>query len=130
MEDCIFCKIIKGEIPSNTLFEDDIVKVIMDINPVTTGHCMVIPKEHYTNLYDLPTEVTTHVFEVARRVMKKQQEALGAEGVTLAQNNGLGQDVKHYHLHLVPRYNDDGFIFNADKTKNKPIDEAFEKIKL
>ena len=128
MEDCIFCKILNGDIPSKVVFEDDICKVIMDINPVTNGHCMIIPKVHYTNLEDIDEDVLKHINQVAKKMILKLKEKLGAEGVTLVQNNGLGQDIKHYHLHLVPRYTEDGLVFDGDKSKLKPLDEVFNDL--
>ena len=102
----IFCKIINGEIPSKKLYEDDVVIVIMDVNPSSNGHCLVIPKNHYQDLFDIEEDVLNHIMLVAKEMSLKLKEKLCCEGLTLLQNNGLGQEVKHFHLHLIPKYND------------------------
>jgi len=102
--DCIFCKIIKGEIPSFTLYEDDKVKVFLDVNPSSNGHTLIVPKKHYTDLFDIPNDVLMHIIDVARDIDSLFQEKLGSEGLTLIQNNGIVQEVKHFHLHLKPQY--------------------------
>ena len=100
----IFCKIVNGEIPSNCIYEDDIVKVIMDVNPVSDGHCLVIPKKHYQDLYDIDDEVLSHILKIGRRVSKILMEKLDCDGISLDENNGSSQEVKHFHLHIIPRY--------------------------
>lgn len=129
MEDCIFCKIIKGELPSKTVYEDDLIKVIMNINPATDGHLLVLPKEHYTNIMDINDEVLLHSIKMIReKLYPDTKEALGCEGMTIAENNDLGQEIKHFHLHLIPRYPDDNADFNYDKSKLHSLDEVFEKL--
>lgn len=103
--DCIFCKIIDGSIPSYTIYEDEIVKVFLDINPLSNGHCLVIPKKHYLDLVEIDDEVLSHIMKVARKIKKLLEEKLNIDGLTLIQNNGEVQEVKHYHLHLKPYYN-------------------------
>ena len=100
----IFCKIVNGEIPSYTLYEDEIVKVFLDVNPDMNGHTLIIPKKHYLNLYDIDNETLMHIMDTARKIGKLLEEKLEADGITLVQNNGLIQEVKHYHLHLRPQY--------------------------
>lgn len=127
MEDCLFCKIIKGEIPSYTIYEDEIVKVFLDISPITDGHCMVIPKKHTENITTIDYETLTHIEKVSKKIYEILKEKLEIDGLTRIQNNGYGQDIKHYHLHLVPRYKGDGVLFNH-ASKLKP-EEVFEKLK-
>ncbi len=127
MEDCLFCKIIRGEIPSFTIYEDDIVKVFLDISPVTDGHCMVVPKKHTENISTIDYETLTHTEIISKQIYDVIKERLGATGMTRIQNNGYGQDIKHYHLHLVPRYNGDGVLFNH-VSKLTP-NEVFEILK-
>lgn len=115
----IFCKIVNGEIPSKKLYEDELVMVIMDVNPMSNGHSLVIPKEHYKDLFDIEEEVLNHIMKVARKMGIKLEEKLGCEGITLIQNNGISQDVKHFHLHLVPKYN---------KIDKMDIEDVFHKI--
>ena len=110
--DCLFCKIISGDIPSNTIYEDEFVKVFLDINPISNGHCLIVSKKHYSNIEDIDLETLKHVNEVAKKMYKELKEKLNCEGLTLVQNNGLGQEVKHYHLHLVPRYTNDEIMMN------------------
>lgn len=106
---CIFCKIANGEIPSATLFEDEKVRVILDISPASKGHALILPKEHYANLYEIDDEMAKHVIITAKRQATKMRDALGVEGINIVQNNGeiAGQTVFHYHMHIVPRYKDD-----------------------
>lgn len=130
MEDCIFCKIIKGEIPSRTVYEDDLIKIIMNINPSTNGHLLVLPKEHMVNIMDTKEEIITHSIKIVKEIIyPKLKEKLNCEGLTLAQNNELGQEIKHYHIHLIPRYPNDNADFNYDKDKLDDLDEVFNKIK-
>ena len=129
MEDCIFCKILKGEIPSRKIYEDETIEIIMNINPNTNGHLLVIPKEHMENLFDTSNEVITHCLDVVREnIYPMLKEKLNCEGLTLAQNNGLGQEIKHYHIHLIPRYKDDNADFQYNKDQLKDLDEIFEKL--
>jgi len=102
--DCIFCKIINGDIASYTLYEDDIVKVFLDVNPLANGHALIVPKKHYTDLFDIDDETLMHILKVAKKMEPIFKGKLGSEGLTLIQNNGLPQEVKHFHLHLKPAY--------------------------
>lgn len=109
MSDCIFCKIAAGEIPSNTLYEDDKVKVIFDISPATLGHALVIPKEHAANVFEIQDDLLAHAHIVAKKIAAALKEATGCKGVNILQNNGevAGQSVFHLHIHVIPRYDDD-----------------------
>lgn len=130
MDDCIFCKIVAGEIPSKTVYEDDLIKVIMNINPATNGHLLVIPKEHMVNIFDTKEEVITHSIQIVKKELyPKLKEKLNCEGLTLAQNNELGQEIKHYHIHLIPRYPEDHADFSYDKEKVDDLDIIFDKLK-
>ena len=129
MEDCIFCKIINGELPSKTVYEDDLIKVIMNINPNTNGHLLVLPKEHFVNINDITDEIITHSLKVIREnLYPLLKEKLNCEGLTIAENNELGQEIKHFHLHLIPRYPDDNADFQYDESKLIDLDEVFEKL--
>lgn len=127
--DCLFCKIVSGDIPSNTIYEDEIVKVFLDINPTSNGHCLIVPKKHYTNIEDIDLETLKHINEVAKKMYKELKEKLNCEGLTLVQNNGLGQEVKHYHLHLVPRYTNDEIMMNPNKELLESIEDVMKKLK-
>lgn len=102
--DCIFCKIINGEIPSCTVYEDEIVKVFLDIHPEANGHMLIIPKKHILNLDDMDIDTLNHIMKIAKKMKKLLEERLHIDGLTLIQNNGAVQEVKHYHLHLKPYY--------------------------
>lgn len=107
---CIFCKIANGEIPSKTLYEDEAFRVILDLGPASKGHALILPKNHYANLYELPEEDAGAVMKLAKRMAAQMTERLGCEGFNLVQNNGelAGQTVFHFHMHLIPRYREDG----------------------
>lgn len=119
--DCIFCKIINGEIPSYKLYEDDIVIAFLDINPASNGHTLIIPKKHYTDIMDLDNETLTHVFNVARKIKIELEEKLHCDGITFIQNNGEVQEVKHYHLHIKPYY--------KNKMGLSPVEEVYSLLK-
>ena len=106
---CIFCKIANGEIPSATLYEDSDFRVILDLNPASKGHALVLPKEHYANVFELPEDLAGKAFVVAKKVASRLSEGLGAIGFNIVQNNGepAGQTVFHFHIHLIPRYEGD-----------------------
>lgn len=108
-ENCIFCKIAEGVIPSATIYEDEDFRVILDIEPASKGHALIIPKEHYANLYELPEELASKVLVVAKKVVTAMTEVLGCDGYNVLQNNGeaAGQTVFHFHMHLIPRYEKD-----------------------
>lgn len=109
-EDCIFCKIANGDISSKVLYEDNKFKVILDLGPATRGHALILPKNHYANLYELPDETAAEVMLLAKKMAARMTEKLNCDGFNLVQNNGrdAGQTVFHFHLHLIPRYKDDG----------------------
>jgi len=126
MEDCIFCKIIKGEIPSKTIFEDDIVKVFLDVNPNTNGHMLVVPKKHITDFTEMDDETLTHIHHVVKQMKELIYDRLGTCGLKLVNNYGSEQLVKHYHVHIIPVYEDTKFNYEfADTSK---IDEVFETL--
>lgn len=103
--DCVFCKIINGEIPSYTIYEDEIVKVFLDINPVSVGHMLIIPKKHYENLDDIDMDTLTHINKISKKMHNLLKEKLNVDGMSVIQNNGDVQEVKHYHMHIKPYYN-------------------------
>ena len=124
---CIFCKIANGEIPSTTLYEDEDFRVILDLGPATRGHALLLPKEHYKNLFELDDEIASKVLGIAKKVGAKMAKALHADGFNLVQNNGepAGQTVFHFHMHLVPRYKDDhaGILWESGKTTPEEMEE-------
>ena len=104
MEDCIFCKIIKGEIPSKKIYEDDILIVFMDINPNDNGHMLIVPKNHIVDFTELDDETAQHINKVIKDLKIKVYDKLNPDGIRLINNYGVYQIVKHYHLHLIPCY--------------------------
>ncbi|MCI8709736.1 MAG: HIT family protein [Dorea sp.] len=107
--DCIFCKLANGDIPTATLYEDEDFRVILDANPASKGHALIIPKEHYADLYELDDSVAGKAMILAKKMIAKLTDILGCDGYNIVQNNGecAGQTVFHYHLHMIPRYKGD-----------------------
>ena len=108
-EDCIFCKIAAGDIPSATLYEDEYFRVILDLGPATKGHALIIPKDHYKDVTTLPEDLAGRVLPLSAKIGDALVKSLGADGFNLVQNNGeaAGQTVMHFHMHVIPRYKDD-----------------------
>ena len=114
--DCVFCKIINGDIPSTKVYEDDIVVAFMDISQLTSGHLLIVPKKHYKDFLEIDDETLAHLQKVAKRVAIAMKKALkGCVGFNIINNcgEGAGQAVLHYHLHIVPRYENDGFVLKG-----------------
>ncbi len=105
-DDCIFCKIAAGQIPSATLWEDGDFRVILDLGPASRGHALILPKEHYADLCELDDAVGAKVMPLARKIGSAMMKALGCAGFNVVQNNGeaAGQTVRHFHVHIIPRY--------------------------
>lgn len=120
MNDCLFCKIAKGENPSYTLFEDDILKVMLDVFPNSPGHTLIIPKEHYLDLDDIPLDVLNHIMEISKQIKPLLEIKLNPHSVVLIQNNGEEQKIKHFHLHLIPKY---------DTNPNGSVEEIYNLLK-
>lgn len=114
MNDCVFCKIAAGEIPSAKVYEDDDVLAFMDISPAAHGHVLVVPKAHFPNLLEADDEAVAKVMAVAKRVAQAQMKVLGADGVNVFQTNfpAAGQTVFHLHFHVIPRFDGDGLFKN------------------
>ena len=119
--DCIFCKIVAGEIPSYKIYEDDSILAFLDINPASAGHTLIIPKKHTLDINTIDNETLIKIFDKARDISKKLVNTLNADGFTLTQNNGDAEEVKHFHLHIIPRYTEESLL---------DIEEVFKKITL
>ncbi len=106
---CIFCKLANGEIPTNAIYEDEDFKVILDASPASKGHALILPKEHYANLYEIDETILAKAAKLAKRIIAHETEVLNCDGYNVVQNNGevAGQTVFHYHMHLIPRYKED-----------------------
>jgi|SRR3989344_5592729 len=132
--DCIFCKIIKNEIPAAKVYEDDDVLAFLDVAPLTKGHCLVIPKTHYENIFDIDQAALQKVIIATQHVAEKIKNILQADGIRLSQSNGkaAGQEVMHFHLHIIPRYQDDGIDMSMTQTSHllKVNFKALEELAL
>ena len=131
-ENCIFCKIAAGEIPSATLYEDDDFRVILDLGPASKGHALILPKNHYRNLYDIDDEVASKAILLAKKMITKLTDVLNCDGYNFVQNNeeAAGQTVFHFHIHLIPRNNEDhvGVTWTPGKLTEEDKNEILEKI--
>ena len=118
--DCIFCKIINGDIPSYTVLENDYVKCFLDINPINDGHTLVVPKKHFLDINDIDEEYLSKVNEAAKEIVKLLNKKLKPDGIRLVQNNGTLQEIKHYHLHIIPSY--------KENHKKEKVETIFDKL--
>ena len=127
---CIFCNIVNGEIPSFKIFEDEDVLAFLDVNPVTRGHCLVIPKMHFESIFDIPEELLQKVMVATKHISKKVKDVLHPDGIRLSQSNGevAGQAIFHFHLHVIPRYKDDGLSMDHHATAH-PSKADMEELK-
>ena len=132
-EKCIFCKLANGEIPTATLYEDEDFRVILDASPATKGHALIIPKEHYANLYELDDELAAKALVLAKKMITKLTEVLGCDGYNIVQNNEevAGQTVFHFHMHMIPRYRGDkvGIGWHMGELKEKDKEEILNGLK-
>lgn len=122
MNECLFCKIVKGEIPSYKVYEDENTLAFLDINPEGLGHTLVVPKKHFNNYEDIDFETIRYVNETGKIVFDKIMKGLNPDGIRLVQNNGIIQDVLHYHLHLVP-------VYKSDRENKDDFEKVLEMLK-
>lgn len=118
--DCIFCKIMNNKLPSKTIYEDDVVKVFLSIDPLSNGHTLIVPKQHCLDIEDIDIDTLNHINKISKDIYKLLKEKLNFIGLKVVQNNGMAQEVKHYHLHLIPCYKDKSI---------KSLDEIYEILK-
>ena len=119
-DNCIFCKIANGDIPSKAIYEDDLFKVILDLGPATRGHALILPKDHAKNLFERPDDTAKQVLILAKKLGKQMVEKLNADGLNIIQNNGeaAGQTVFHLHMHIIPRYYSDDISIRWNQGKS------------
>jgi len=131
MSDCIFCKIANGEITSNTVYEDDEFRVILDISPANEGHCLVLPKKHTSNIFEIDEQTVSKAFVLAKKVAEAVKSSLNVDGINILQNNGeaAGQSVGHFHIHVIPRMKGDTNRVSIHSKPLKLSDEQFMEIK-
>ena len=132
-ENCIFCKIAAGEIPSSTLYEDDMFRVILDLGPANAGHALILPKEHFKDVTELDEAYAAKILPLAAKIGTAQRKALGADGFNVVQNNGTaaGQTVFHFHAHVIPRYDTDApmIAWEPGKYADGEMEQTAEKIR-
>ena len=131
MEECLFCKIVKGELPSSKLYEDEDTLAFLDLFPVNKGHSLVIPKEHYETIFDVPANILAKVSSVMKNVADAVKNGVNADGISIAQSNGkdAGQVIPHIHFHIMPRFKDDGLkLWPQGKYKEGEMDKFKENI--
>ncbi|SET29029.1 HIT family protein [[Clostridium] polysaccharolyticum] len=132
-ENCIFCKIIEGDIPSTTLYEDEEFKVIFDIFPASKGHVIILPRYHAANIFELPQEITAKAFVLAKKIATVLKKVLGCDGINILQNNGeaAGQTVFHLHIHVIPRFKDDnmGLTWKQGQASLEVLEEIVTEAK-
>ncbi len=132
--DCLFCKIIAGEIPSTKVYEDDTVFALLDIHPVNIGHIVMVPKTHYVNLYETPDETVAHMMVIAKKLAIAVKKTMSADGINIEMNNepDAGQVILHTHLHIIPRFQGDGFTYwhGARGYEEGEADEVAGKIQV
>lgn len=134
-DNCIFCRLASGEIPANTIYEDARFRVILDAAPASKGHALILPKEHYADLYEIDTELAGEAMKLAKKLAIHMTERLCCDGFNLVQNNRevAGQTVFHFHLHLIPRYqnmkNDDILMWSHETFTDDEMKEICDRIK-
>lgn len=134
-KECIFCKITAGEIPSNTIYEDEEFKVILDLSPAAKGHALILPKEHYADIYDIDEDVAAKAMKLAKKLAVHMTDALKCDGFNLLQNNHevAGQTVFHFHMHLIPRYknakNNDILMWSHETFSSEEMAEIRDLLK-
>ncbi len=130
---CLFCSITNGSMASTTIFENSKFKVILDKFPGAKGHTLIIPKEHYDDIYELDAETAGNLFALTSIVAKALKKILKCEGMNILQNNGkiAGQTVMHFHIHLIPRFEDDGLKFEWETKQfdDEELEEIAEQVK-
>lgn len=128
---CIFCKIVNNEIPSTTVYEDHNLRVILDINPVNEGHMLIITKKHYDNIFDVPETLMEHIYPLAKKLalnlknVTQKHNKHQVAGINILQNNGAaaGQEVSHFHLHIIPRFAGETGILKITRTKYSSMEK-------
>ena len=131
MDDCLFCKIIKGEIPSSKLYETENVLAFLDIAPVHKGHALVVPKKHFMDILDIDEKDLAEVAKAVKKVALAVKKATNADGLTVTSNNkkSAGQVIMHYHIHIIPRFENDGLkLWPQGKYEENEMDEYKKKI--
>lgn len=132
-DNCIFCKLANGEIPTMSLYEDEDFNVIFDAGPATSGHALILPKDHYKNVFEIEEEVQAKAYKLAKKLAPVLTDVFGADGLNILQNNNeaAGQTVFHFHIHLIPRYNGDKAMvaWTPGEQDTEKLEKALEEIR-
>lgn len=133
-DDCIFCKLANGVFPTNSIYEDDTFNVILDASPANQGHALILPKEHYADIFEIDEDTLGKAMILAKKIAERQMEVLNCDGVNVIQNNkeAAGQSVLHYHLHVIPRFVDDKqkMLWQPHEVKDEDQKAICEKLKF
>jgi len=133
-DDCIFCKLANGVFATNSIYEDETFNVILDASPANKGHALILPKEHYQDVFEIDEETLGKAMILAKKIAKRQTEVLQCDGVNIIQNNkeAAGQSVLHYHLHVIPRFKHDGqkMLWQPHEVEQKEQAEICEKLSM
>lgn len=128
--DCIFCKIVKGDLPCNLVYENDLIMSFLTIEPINEGHVLIIPKSHYLDTDEIPTEVVKSMMVLSKRIVKVIKEKYSPDGYSVMQNGGEFNDIGHYHMHVFPRYKGDGFGWTFSDKKHNFSQEIAKELKI
>ena len=123
MHDCLFCKIVKKEIPSEIIHEDEDILVFLDINPTTNGDTLIVPKKHFKDIFEMPVELLNYIENYQKELYETYKKKLYCTGLTLTTNIDYGQEIKHFHMHFIPRYENDEISYASNKKILKDIKE-------
>ncbi len=125
---CIFCDIAKHTLDANIVYEDDLITAFLDSNPINEGHILIVPKEHYLDIDEIPEEITSHITFISKKIVTALKNIYHPDGYSIMQNGGIFNDIGHFHLHIFPRYSDDGFDWTANKKEAEYSKKVAEKI--
>ncbi|KPU26353.1 HIT family hydrolase [Caloranaerobacter sp. TR13] len=128
MESCIFCKIVQGEIKANIVYEDELVVVFLDIDPINKGHLLIVPRKHKLDLDELSIEESSRVMEISKLMVRILKKQFNPDGYSIMQNGGEFNDIGHYHLHAIPRYKNDGFEWTFGKVEDHDLSEIGKEL--
>lgn len=125
---CIFCDIAKHTLDANIVYEDDLITAFLDSNPINEGHILIVPKKHYLDIDEIPEEITSHITFIAKKIVTTLKNIYRPDGYSIMQNGGIFNDIGHFHLHIFPRYSDDGFDWIDNKKEAEYSKKVAEKI--
>lgn len=125
---CIFCDIAKHTLDANIVYEDNLIIAFLDSNPINEGHILIVPKEHYLDIDEIPEEITSHITFIAKKIVTALKNIYRPDGYSIMQNGGIFNDIGHFHLHIFPRYSDDGFDWTVNEKETEYSKKIAEKI--